>query len=268
MPKLKNELDYYSLGSLLSHNGTYNFLVGARGLGKTFSSKKRAISNYLKNNEQFIYLRRYESELKVAKHTLFTDLVDEFPGYEFRANGDALLIRQKPEDMQQKVKWDICGYAIALSKAQQKKSVSYHNVTLIVFDEFIIERGAVRYLPSEAKLFNDFYSTVDRYQDKTKVLFLANSISIMNPYFLEYDIKPSPNKEWVKKYNGFIVAHFPTAEAFANSVYKTKFGQFIKGTEYADYAVGSVFTDTTKGRTNLGNEAGTNARRKSASRLF
>jgi hypothetical protein len=241
--KQKNKLEYYDLASLLSRNGAYNFLVGARGLGKTYSAKKRAITDFLKNGNQFIYLRRYDTELRVAKHTLFTDLTDEFPDYEFQASGDSLKLRKKSKEEKNSNKWMTCGYAIPLSKAQQKKSVSYHNVTLIIFDEFIIEKGAVRYLPSEAKLFNDFYSTVDRYQDKTKVLFLANSISIMNPYFLEYDIKPAPGKEWIKKYNGFIIAHFPTADAFANSVFQTRFGQFIKGTEYADYAVGSVFTD-------------------------
>lgn len=241
--KQKNKLEYYDLAALLSRNGVYNFLVGARGLGKTYSAKKRAINNFIKAREQFIYLRRYDTELKIAKHTLFTDLTDEFPDYDFQARGDSLLLRKKSDKEKNENKWEVCGYAIPLSKAQQKKSVSYHNVTLIIFDEFIIEKGAVRYLPSEAKLFNDFYSTVDRYQDKTKVLFLANSISIMNPYFLEYDIKPSPSKEWIRKYNGFIIAHFPTADAFANSVYKTRFGQFIKGTEYAEYAVGSVFTD-------------------------
>lgn len=241
--KQKNRLEYYDISALLSRNAAYNFLVGARGLGKTYSAKKRAISNFLKSGKQFIYLRRYDTELRVAKHTLFTDLADEFPNHEFQARGDSLLLREKSSQEKNPNKWAVCGYAIALSKAQQKKSVSYHNVTLIIYDEFIIEKGNVRYLPSEAKLFNDFYSTVDRYQDKTTVLFLANSISIMNPYFLEYNIKPTPGKEWIRKYDGFIVAHFPTADAFANSVFQTRFGKFIKGTEYADYAVGSVFTD-------------------------
>lgn len=237
------KLDFYDYNSLLSRNGVYNFLVGARGLGKTYGAKEFAIKKFLENGDQFIYLRRYDTELKGAKHTLFADLTERFPDYEFMCHGDLLKIRNHTQG--NSAKWETCGYAVPLSKAQQKKSISYHNVKLIIFDEFIIERGAVRYLPDEARLFNDFYSTVDRYKDKTRVLFLANSISIMNPYFLEYDIRPKQDQKWIKSHNGFIIAHFPDSEVFARGVYATRFGSFIKGTEYADYAVGSTFSDNT-----------------------
>jgi len=242
----KPKLEFYDFNSLWSQNGVYNFLVGARGLGKTYGAKEFAIRKFLDTGDQFIYLRRYDTELRGAKAALFNDLHDAFPNYEFRADGDLLKIRPISVG-ETEYKWEICGYAVALSKAQQKKSISYHRVRLIIFDEFIIEKGAVRYLPDEAKMFNDFYSTVDRWKDKTRVLFLANSISIMNPYFVEYDIKPDPEREWIRKFkdeNGFfIIAHFPDSEAFAKGVYQTRFGRFIKGTEYADYAVGSFFSD-------------------------
>lgn len=236
-------LEYYDFNSLWSRNGVYNFLVGARGLGKTYGAKHFAIRDFIKNGAQFIYLRRYESELRVAKHTLFGDIANEFPGWHFKAEGDFLYMRKVAKEDEKPNKWAVCGFAVSLSKSQQKKSVSYHDVKTIIFDEFIIEKGAVRYLPNEAKILNDFYSTVDRYKDKTRVLFLANSISIMNPYFTEYGIEPHPDKEWIKSHGGFIICHFPSSEAFAHGVYQTKFGKFIKGTEYADYAVGSFFTD-------------------------
>jgi hypothetical protein len=244
----KPKLEFYDFNKLWSMNGVYNFLVGARGLGKTYGAKEFAVRKFLANGDQFIYLRRYDTELRAAKHALFNDLHDAFPDHEFRADGDLLKIRPlaKGVNEETKFKWAICGYALALSKAQQKKSIPYHDVKTIIFDEFIIEKGRVLYLPDEAKLFNDFYSTVDRYKDKTRVLFLANSVSIMNPYFLEYDIKPEVDKEWIRKAKGFIVAHFPDSEAFARGVYETRFGQFIKGTEYADYAVGSFFSDNSK----------------------
>ena len=125
------------------------------------------------------------------------------------------------------------------------KSVSYPKVTKILFDEFIIEKGSIHYLPNEVKIFNDFYSTVDRWKDKTKVFFIANSISVMNPYFIEFDIKPEPDKPFIRMADGFLVAHFPDSEAFKRSVLKTKFGKFIASTnsEYVNYAVESQFAD-------------------------
>jgi hypothetical protein len=239
---MATKLDYYDFNALLSRNGVYNFCVGDRGLGKTYGAKKFAIKDFLKNENQFIYLRRYDTELKGAKAALFNDLHEEFPGYEFMSQGDLLKIRPVAKD-DKPYKWKICGYAIPLSKAQQKKSISYHNVKTIIFDEFIIERGRVLYLQDEAKVFNDFFSTVDRYKDKTRVFFLANAISIMNPYFLEYNIEPKPDVEWIRKGNGFIVAHFPNSNSFRKAVYNTRFGQFIEKTEYAQYAVESNFAD-------------------------
>jgi hypothetical protein len=123
------------------------------------------------------------------------------------------------------------------------KSVSYNKVKTIIFDEFIIEKGVVQYLPNESVVFNNFFNTVDRYQDKTKVFFLANAVSIMNPYFISYEIVPDDNSEIIVKYNGFVVVHFPDAEDFVSSVLGTKFGKFIENTEYADYAVSNVFLD-------------------------
>ena len=237
---MSKALPYYDFGPVLSRNAAYNFIIGARGLGKTYGAKKRVIRDYLKNGNQFIYLRRYKPELK-SRMTFFSDLVDEFPGITFRVAGDEAQVCRKPNA--KKPKWETIGYFIALSVAQTKKSVAFPRVTTIIYDEFIIEKGSLHYLPNEAKSFNDFYSTVDRWKDKTKVLFLANAVSIANPYFLEYNIEPKPNTEWMTKYKGFLCIHFADSAEFATEVFNTRFGQFIQGTEYADYSVSNVFGD-------------------------
>lgn len=238
-------MKYYSFGPVLSHNAVYNFVVGGRGLGKTYGAKKQGINDYLKKGDQFIYVRRYDTELKTAKPTFFADIEQEWPDYVFRVQGDrAEVNRTKNSDgTWSKQGWETMGFFVPLSKAQSKKSVAYPKVKLIIFDEFIIEKGAVHYLPQEAVAFNNFFSTVDRWKDKTRVLFLANSVSIMNPYFIEFDIRPQDGKEWIKSHEGFIVAHFAPSAEFATDAYQTRFGKFIKDTEYADYAVGSEFSD-------------------------
>lgn len=231
---------YYDFGPILSRNAVYNFVLGARGLGKTYGAKRKAIRDFISKGDQFIYLRRYNTELKSVKTTFMADIINEFPKMVFRLQGDEIQARPSGND---KAAWKTMCYFVALSKSQQKKSVSYAGVKTIIFDEFIIDRGVIHYMANEVKAFNDFYSTVDRYKDKTRVFFLANSVSIMNPYFIEWDISPKRNDEWITKGNGFIVAHFPQADAFVGEVYKTRFGQFIQHSEYADYAVGSEFSD-------------------------
>jgi len=234
---------FYNFDKLLSYNGTYNFVVGGRGIGKTYGAKERAIRSSIKNGDQFIYLRRYKTELATARNTFFADIEHKFPKYDLRANGNIAEYAPVETREEKKRSWKIMGYFISLSTAQTQKSVAFPKVKTIIYDEFIIETGALHYLPDEAIVFNNFYSTVDRYTDKTKVFFLANSVSIMNPYFIEYEIRPDESSEFIRSHEGFIVCHFPDSEAFASSIYETTFGKFIKGTEYAKYAVGNNFAD-------------------------
>jgi len=235
---------YYNFNRLFSYNGTYNCAVGGRGVGKTYGAKKIVIRDFLKRGDMFIYLRRYKTEL-AGRGTFFADIMHEFPNHDFRVQGNTAQVADANTRGEKKREWRTMGYFIALSTAQSQKGVSFHSVTKIIFDEFIIERGNLQYLPKEATVFNNFYSTVDRWQDRTKVLFLANSVSIMNPYFIEYDIRPDEEKDIVVTHDGFLVCHFIDSERFANSVFETKFGKFIKNTEYADYAVGNKFDDNT-----------------------
>lgn len=239
------ELDYYNFDKLYSHNGVYNFLIGARGLGKTYGAKKKVTKAGIDKGDEFIYLRRYKEELKTAKETFFADFAQEFPEYDFRT--DRHFAQYAPIETRddKKRKWVTIGYFIALSTAQSQKSVAFPKVKTILYDEFIIEKGMVQYLPNEAEAFTNFFSTVDRNKDKTRVIFMANSVSIENPYFIKYKIEPQADQEWVKKFDGFIVCHFADSAEFKAGVYRTKFGKFIAESDpdYAEYAVGNGFKD-------------------------
>jgi len=234
---------YYNYDRLLSYNAVYNIVAGARGLGKTYGAKERAIKDALNKGRQFIYLRRYKDELTVAKNTFFTDIEHKFPEWEFRVNGYEAQASKLSTKNDKKRDWITLGFFLKLVNAQNYKSVAFTNVYTIIFDEFIIEKGAIQYLPNEANVFNNFYSTIDRYKDRVKVFFLANAVTIMNPYFIEWDIKPDEEKDIVVRNDRFIVAHFPDSELFKSQVYETRFGKFIKNTEYENYAVGNKFAD-------------------------
>lgn len=237
-------LSYYNFDKIYSYNATFNFLVGQRGVGKTYGAKLKVLRKAVKSGEQFIYMRRYKEELATSAKTFFADIEHEFPDYDFRTNG--WLAEMAPDTTRDDKKraWKTIGFFIPLSRAQSMKSVAFPAVTTIIYDEFIIEKGMTHYLPNEAEAFQNFYSTVDRWKDKTKVLFLANSVSIMNPYFLAYSIKPDESGElFTFGPGGFGLCHFVDAQDFTSEVYQTKFGQFIQGTEYADYAVANEFKD-------------------------
>ena len=237
--------NFYNYSKILSFNGTYNLLIGNRGQGKTYGAKKKAIKDGIKKGDQFIYLRRYKGELATARNTFFADISDVFPEHDFRVHGNEAQWSHFSDRDEKKREWYTIGFFISLSQSQQYKSASFPRVKTIIFDEFIIEKGAIHYLPNESELFNNFYSTVDRWKDKTRVFFLANSVSIMNPYFIAWDIVPQPGDDFIIKNGGFIVCHISDNQLFNDSVYETNFGKFIKDSEYADYAVENTFADNT-----------------------
>jgi Podovirus DNA encapsidation protein (Gp16). len=242
---VKKGLAYYNFDKIYSMNGSYNFLIGARGLGKTYGKKVKDIKAAITKGDEFIYLRRYKEELATAKRSFFADILEEFPDYDFRAEGNTAQYSHIRLRDEKKRPWIKMGYFMALSTAQSQKSVSFPKVKSIIFDEFIIEKGMTHYLPSEAEAFTNFFNTVDRSKDKTRAWFLANSATIENPYFLKYDIEPKAEQEWIKKFDGFIVCHFADSEEFKKGVYETKFGKFIAESDpsYAAYAVGNEFRD-------------------------
>lgn len=155
---------WYSPHDILSHNCLFNFVVGNRGAGKTYSAKKWAIKSFLKTGAQFIYLRRYKTEFADFKN-FFADIAHEFPDVDFEIKGRTVYIND-----------EIAGYGVSLSTALTKKSVSYHLVDKIIFDEFIIDSKVIHYLSHEVTAFLEFYETVARMRDNVRALFLSNAV--------------------------------------------------------------------------------------------
>lgn len=214
---------YYNPQRILSFNRLFNFVVGNRGSGKTYSAKKLAINKFLKKKKKFIYLRRYKTEFDDFGN-FFADIMHEFPDVEFEVKGKRVYING-----------ELAGYGVPLSTALTKKSVSYHDVELIIFDEFVIDSKVIHYLNNEVGHFLEFYETVARMRDNVVVLFLSNAVSVVNPYFLYWNMKPRSERRFTKY--GHMIIEFVKNEEFIEAKYKTRFGQIIKGTTYGNYAV-------------------------------
>lgn len=220
--------EWYDVDKTLSHNCLLNFVMGPRGVGKTYSAKIRVIKNYIKSGEQFVYLRRYETELKKSQiENFFNDVALEFPEIEFRVQNGSFIAGS-----------EVIGYYIPLTAAVKYKSVPFPKVSIIIFDEFIVDTGFIRYLPNEVIQFFELYSTVARLRD-VKVLFLSNAISFTNPYFLYFDIKLQNGQKILKK--GDMMVELVENTTYQNKVNNTRFGKLISGTDYGKYAIENKF---------------------------
>lgn len=250
---MKDEIDvsmYWNLRRTLTHNMLINVIVGNRGGGKSFGAKEYVIDKFIKTGEQFGYIRRYHDDLKIPMEQFFKDIMYKYPDYEFKTDSKYLYIRLKPSNDKQK--WnekDIAGYGFTLSTANNKKSIAYPNVTTLIFDEFLIDKGNQRYIKNEPIALLNLYETVARPgTDHPRVLLfmLANALTITNPYFLYWDLK-MPTKQ---DKNGKYIWKHPTRpilvedvrnEVFIKRKKETEFGKLIEGTTYADYSIENKF---------------------------
>lgn len=240
---------YYDINETLTHNCLFNFVCGNRSGGKTYGFKKWAIADYIKRGNQFAYVRRYESEISGKIEAFFDDVCIEFPDYEFDVNGRKFRMRPRcdPNDKAavKASKWEVIGHCFILSKAMTYKSVPFPKVNKILFDEFLIEKGAYRYLPNEVDKFNDLYVTVARPgsdHPEVIVFFMSNAITFTNIYFLYFGIKPPANgKRFFKVKGKDILLQMVNKDGMIRRQKNTRFGKIIDGTKYAAYAFDNEF---------------------------
>ena len=217
---------WYDKAQLLSHNKIMNMVLSNRGGGKTFHFTRWGIDDFKKNGNQCVWVRRYQTEIdEMLLNGKFFDAVREYyPNDELKVEGNLGLVNG-----------EVAFYFIALSTSRQLKSNNYPHVNKIIFDEFIIDKGRVTYLKAEVEVFLDLYETVARLRDNVRAVLLANSITIVNPYFLFWNIKPDTRKRFTVQ--GQVCVELFTDADFIEQKKKTRFGQLVHNTRYGDYAI-------------------------------
>ena len=229
---------FYDPSRLLSYNSFLNFVVGSRGVGKTYGFIKFCIQRFLKTGEQFIYTRRYATELETSVPKFFDPYLncDEFRAVEFK-------VRKSKKLSIFYINGNVAGYAVALSTALVLKSTSFTNVKNIIFDEFIIDKGTYHYIggSGEPAKFIDLVETIFRLRDG-RVFLLGNAITITNPYFEYFNLKlgyKTDFKVCKRDKNGepLILVNYISNPEYEETKSNTRFGQLVQGTSYGDYAV-------------------------------
>lgn len=226
---------YWDLFETLSYNCLMNFVVGNRGSGKTYGSKKWCIDDWLKNKKQFIWVRRFNSEFDDFKTNFFTDIKQIYDDHELEMKTVNYNTHKFICD------GEVMGYGIPLSVSLKKKSIPYPNVDKIIFDEFIIEKGSSYYLKNEVEIFLDLMETVIRLRDDFRCcIFIANAITFTNPYFLYFDVKKPRNKKMIKAKDDILI-QFVANEEFVEKKKESRFGKLINNTKYAEYSIENKF---------------------------
>ena len=236
-------MHYYTLDKVISYNIPVNIIITERGYGKSYSVKDYVVSRYLKYHEQFIYIRRYENELKsVFEHgssenpkDFFDDLKEKYPEHELSAKN-----RKFTCDKQ------VFGYAKRMTEAQDLKSSTYVNVKTIIIDEYPIEKGKRYYLPNEGMILLGMFDSIIRNRSDVKIFILGNAVEGLeySPLFMFFNLQLPYGKKDIKLFKeNTILLQYATDSEFRKEREQTLIGKLAKGTPYETYAMQNQILD-------------------------
>ena len=227
---------WLNLDKIMSYGALLNFVIGERGVGKSYSCKKFMINHFKSKGKQCAYIRRYNKELQEALMKkgvpiFFDQIKKEFPNDKLSNNTELLYCNG-----------EICGYAMPLSTSNILKSSSFENVDTIIFDEFIIDKGTYHYLQNEVTMFMELIETIARLRPNIKIFLLGNAISITNPYFIELNIRLPYNSEFIINYRDnegkpLILTYYGKNLKYREEKKKSRTGQLFNLTGYGKYAI-------------------------------
>lgn len=239
---------YLDFDTLWGYDLFIMFVIGARGIGKTFNALRYSIEHGINT----IYVRRTKEESEIAcgrESNVLTEVV-EFLGEGYsteRIEGAEIITYRiyKGDDIRCDIAFE------ALTTFHKIRSIGLHKFDCIIYDEFIPEKIARR-IKNEADAFNNMVETVNRNrelkgQKPTKIFCLSNSNNIYNDILAFYNLIPKLVKMQQNREEIFIdrtrgigliyPLHSPISERKKNTaLYKA-----LEGTDYGEMALYNNF---------------------------
>lgn len=190
----------------LSNKCDYLMLLGERSGGKSYAVKSLCIEDAIKNDKLFIYLKRYDLEVK---DSLCVSYFADMPLQEM-TNGEytcidvfrkGIYLANTDPETGKVTRGRKIGLCHALSAAEHYKSLAFPDVDAIIYEEFISMNG--QYLFNETDGLQQYVSSIFRNNRKGKVFLVGNTISRICPYYSDWELdtakmKPGDSKEFIK----------------------------------------------------------------------
>lgn len=212
-----------------------------RSAGKTTSFLKKFLHDFNKYGYQVVLVYRYSYELNACAD-IFKDVLTLYPEYGETMKGfshaKGLFYEMVLDDK-------TFGYAVALSNpdALKKYSPIFADVEYMLFDEFQSEKG--KYLQKEVQLIQSIYLTIARGGGKqsrdVKLFMLGNMVSIMNPYFINFDIhkRLKDNTNFMRGHGW--IAEFGFNKSASEAIKKNGFFKAFAKQDYMSYSTEKVY---------------------------
>lgn len=182
-----SKIIYYDITNLKAKNCAYNMLLGQRSNGKSYQVKKNAIEESYKEGKLFIYLRRWQADIKQKYvNRYFADMnISDITNGEYdglAAYAGDIYFTKTDEKTGKPILDRLAGSYCCLNDYERYKSQAWPNYRNIIYEEFITD---AIYLDDEPKLLMQFCSTVVR-NNSGRVWLIGNTLSRVCPYFEEW----------------------------------------------------------------------------------
>lgn len=189
-------------------------VIGARGVGKSYSTKRLIIQEFLDYGKQSLIFRRYKNQAESMQTDYFNDILEkEFPDIDYELKGNIGFINGEP----------FCKFN-GLNGNSVAKGSSFPNVYYIIYEEIMPEPGE-KIIKDEYKKLESAIVTVDRYEDRIRIICVGNNTSYYNPIFDTLKLYPSPKAN--KKVSNKLMAIYTleTPQEFKDYALSSKVGQ-------------------------------------------
>lgn len=185
--KLYDDNGYVNIKGILDLGLPFNFVVGGRGTGKTYTALKTVKEEEIK----FMFMRRTQAQAELVNKP-------EFSPFKSVNSDMGWNVISKPLTKYSAGFYDIdnedgggvpIGYTCALSTISNIRGFDAQDVTVLIYDEFIPEKHE-RPIKNEGAALLNAYETINRNRElkgkpPLQLLCLANSNDLSNAIFME-----------------------------------------------------------------------------------
>ena len=248
--KIYDSTGYVNIKGILSEGYPFNFLVGGRGTGKTYTTLKVAKEEGLK----FMLMRRTQSQADLISKPEFSVFkpLNEDLGWNVMVHRiskyNSAFYELSGDD--EKIEHDR-GYTCALSTLSNMRGFDASDIQLLIYDEFIPEKHE-RLLKNEADAIFNAYETMNRNREikgiqPIQMVCLANANDITNPVFeslklirIADKLQKSGGERWTDEKRGIQLIMLRRSP-ISRQKSQTVLYNLTEGSTFADMALSNSF---------------------------
>ena len=246
--KIFSPSGYINIRGILSEGYPFNFVVGGRGTGKTFTALQTAVED----SRRFMLMRRTQQQADLIGKSEFSVFkpLNRILGWDIQSKSisknNNMFFRIGDNGDQIPV-----GYTCALSTLSSMRGFDASDITLLIYDEFIPEPHE-HLLKHEADALWNAYETMNRNRELSgeaalQMLCLANANDITNPVFESLDViriadrlQRSGSMRWTDDKRGIQLIMI-TKSPISTAKSTTALYSLTEGSDFAAMALNSDF---------------------------